>query len=65
MNSIGFVAKAIWVLEPPDKVLDTLSDIYGFDCCFGVMIRAFADAKEKYELPTVELDDFTSFPDGK
>ena len=29
------------------------------------MIRAFADAKEKYELPTVELDDFTSFPDGK
>ena len=29
------------------------------------MIRAFADAKDKYELPEVELDAFTSFPDGK
>lgn len=29
------------------------------------MIRAFADAKEKYGLPTVERNAFTSFPDGK
>lgn len=29
------------------------------------MIRAFADAKEKYGLPEVERGQFTSFPDGK
>lgn len=29
------------------------------------MIRAFADAKEKYGLPEMEHDSFTSFPDGK
>ena len=29
------------------------------------MIRAIADAKEKYGLPQVEQDHFTSFPDGK
>ena len=29
------------------------------------MIRAIADAKEKYGLPAVEHDCFTSFPDGK
>ena len=29
------------------------------------MIRAFADAKEKYGLPVVEKEAFTSFPDGK
>ena len=29
------------------------------------MIRAIADAKEKYGLPTLESGEFTSFPDGK
>ena len=29
------------------------------------MIKAIADAKEKYGLPEVEHDSFTSFPDGK
>ena len=29
------------------------------------MIRAIADAKEKYGMPAVEDDSFTSFPDGK
>lgn len=29
------------------------------------MIKAFADAKEKYGLPEVERGAFTSFPDGK
>ena len=29
------------------------------------MIRAFADAREKYGLPEVEKGSFTSFPDGK
>ena len=29
------------------------------------LIRAIADAKEKYGLPAVERDAFTSFPDGK
>ena len=29
------------------------------------MIRAFADAKEKYGYPEVETGSFTSFPDGK
>ena len=31
----------------------------------GFMIRAIADAKEKYGLPEVERGAFTSFPDGK
>ena len=29
------------------------------------MIKAIADAKEKYGMPLVERDSFTSFPDGK
>jgi hypothetical protein len=29
------------------------------------LIRAVADAKEKYGLPAVERGCFTSFPDGK
>ena len=29
------------------------------------MIKAFADAKEKYGYPKVETGCFTSFPDGK
>ena len=29
------------------------------------MIRAIADAKERYGLPVMEHDSFTSFPDGK
>ena len=29
------------------------------------MIKAFADAKEKYGCPELEHDSFTSFPDGK
>ena len=29
------------------------------------LIRAIADAKEKYGLPVVERGAFTSFPDGK
>ena len=29
------------------------------------MIKAFADAKEKYGYPVFEKDSFTSFPDGK
>jgi hypothetical protein len=29
------------------------------------MIKAFADAREKYGYPTVENSCFTSFPDGK
>ena len=29
------------------------------------LIRAIADAKEKYGLPEPELEEFTSFPDGK
>jgi hypothetical protein len=29
------------------------------------MIRAFADAGEKYGYPKVESGSFTSFPDGK
>ena len=29
------------------------------------MIKAFADAKEKYGYPELEKNAFTSFPDGK
>ena len=29
------------------------------------MIKAIADAKEKYGMPKAEHDSFTSFPDGK
>jgi hypothetical protein len=28
------------------------------------MIKAIADAKEKYGMPAVEAEAFTSFPDG-
>ena len=50
---------------------DVKKDLEGLQCMRNLarnmvfMIRAFADAKEKYGLPVVEKEAFTSFPDGK
>ena len=50
---------------------DVKKDLEGLQCMRNLarnmvfMIKAFADAKEKYGAPVVEQEAFTSFPDGK
>jgi len=48
-----------------EKDLEGLQTMRNLARNMSFMIRAFADAKEKYGLPEVENGAFTSFPDGK
>ena len=47
------------------KDLEGLQTMRNLARSMSFMIRAFADAKEKYGLPEMERGSFTSFPDGK
>ena len=47
------------------KDLEGLQTMRNLARNMSFMIKAFADAKEKYGEPIVERDSFTSFPDGK
>ncbi len=47
------------------KDLEGLQTMRNLARCMAFMIRAFADAREKYGLPKMEGEFFTSFPDGK
>ena len=47
------------------KDLEGLQSMRNLARNMSFMIRAFADAKEKYGCPHLETDLFTSFPDGK
>ena len=51
--------------EDVAKDLEGLQTMRNLARNMSFMIRAFADAKEKYGLPTLEREAFTSFPDGK
>ena len=51
--------------EDVKKDLECLQTMRNLARNMAFMIRAIADAKEKYGLPTVERGSFTSFPDGK
>lgn len=51
--------------EDVGKDLEGLQTMRNLARCMSFMIRAFADAKEKCGLPTLEREAFTSFPDGK
>ena len=51
--------------EDVKKDLEGLQTMRNLARNMAFMIRAIADAKEKYGLPTVERGSFTSFPDGK
>ncbi len=51
--------------EDVNKDLEGLQTMRNLARNMSFMIRAFADAKEKYGYPVVERDAFTSFPDGK
>ncbi|MBP5205031.1 flavodoxin family protein [Candidatus Saccharibacteria bacterium] len=51
--------------EDVKKDLEGLQTMRNLARNMSFMIKAFADAKEKYGLPEVERDSFTSFPDGK
>ena len=51
--------------EDVKKDLEGLQTMRNLARNMAFMIKAFSDAKEKYGLPTVERDAFTSFPDGK
>lgn len=48
-----------------EKDLEGLQTVRNLARNMVFMIKAFTDAKEKYGLPTEEIDYFTSFPDGK
>ena len=47
------------------KDLEGLQTMRNLARNMAFMIKAIADAKQKYGLPIVERDHFTSFPDGK
>ena len=51
--------------EDVKKDLEGLQTMRNLARNMAFMIRTIADAKEKYGLPEVEHDSFTSFPDGK
>ena len=51
--------------EDVKKDLEGLQTMRNLARNMSFMIKAIADAKEKYGLPTVESGAFTSFPDGK
>ncbi|MCR5403635.1 MAG: flavodoxin family protein [Butyrivibrio sp.] len=51
--------------EDVKKDLEGLQTMRNLARNMSFMVKAFADAKEKYGLPTVERNAFTSFPDGK
>jgi multimeric flavodoxin WrbA len=51
--------------EDVKKDLEGLQTMRNLARNMAFMIRAIADAKEKYALPQMEHDSFTSFPDGK
>ena len=51
--------------EDVKKDLEGLQTMRNLARCMCFMIKAFADAKEKYGYPVFERDSFTSFPDGK
>ena len=51
--------------EDVKKDLEGLQTMRNLARSMAFMIRAFADAKEKYGLPAMEHGAFTSFPDGK
>lgn len=51
--------------EDVEKDLEGLQTMRNLARNMSFMIKAFADAKEKYGEPLVERDFFTSFPDGK
>ena len=51
--------------EEVKKDLEGLQTMRNLARNMSFMIKAFADAKEKYGLPLVETEGFTSFADGK
>ena len=51
--------------EDVKKALEGLQTLRNLARNMSFMIKAFADAKEKYGYPEVESGCFTSFPDGK
>ena len=51
--------------EDVQKDLEGLQTMRNLALNMSFMIRAIADAKEKYGLPEMERGAFTSFPDGK
>ena len=58
-NVHGFTAEDVKKDKEGLQVMRNLARNMSF------MIKAIADAKEKYGLPEVEKGAFTSFPDGK
>jgi len=55
----GFLA------EDVEKDAEGLQTMRNLARNMSFMIKAFADAKDKYGLPALEHNSFTSFPDGK
>ena len=51
--------------EDVKKDLEGLQTMRNLARNMSFMIKAFADAKEKYGYPELETGVFTSFPDGK
>lgn len=51
--------------EDVNKDLEGIQTMRNLARNMSFMMKAFADAKEKYRLPSQEREAFISFPDGK
>lgn len=71
INSMPVVSSTYWNQVHGFKADDVRKDLEGLQTMrnlarnMAFMIRAIADAKEKYGCPELEKGCFTSFPDGK
>ena len=71
INSMPIASSTYWnqvhgfTEEDVKKDLEGLQTMRNLARCMSFMMKAFADAKEKYGYPELERGSFTSFPDGK
>ena len=71
ISSMPVVSSTYWnqvhgfTAEDVKKDLEGLQTMRNLARNMSFMIKAFADAKEKYGYPKMETGTFTSFPDGK
>ena len=71
INSMPVASSSYWNQVHGFTAADVAKDKEGLQTMrnlarnMAFMIKAFADAKEKYGCPKLEHDSFTSFPDGK
>ena len=65
ISGMQVVGSTYWTAEDVKKDLEGLQTMRNLARNMAFLMKAIADAREKYGLPKQETDVFTSFPDGK